>query len=773
MNRFIASISLLFPILASAQTVDFERDSLLVELPYANVLQVLASQVPGFYISPADNSAGDMSATMTLRGMNVVSSDKSSKNLSLNAPAIIVDGLLFTGSINEISTIDIEKVEVIKGASASVLYGTRAGNGAIVITTRKGKTGKPVMRLDAGGSVSDWSHRPDGVNDEWTDYISRKGIGQQYALSVSGVDKGMNYYVSGNYIRQQGILLGDDARMMNVLAKVESRPVDWILIGVKGSYSGTLTWGVTPRLQAAFWMNEPAEKFSTVPEYEYWHSSMPDGVTRNPLAGIRVDESYLYTDKETTDSRMDGMAWLCLDLPFLPGLSLESIFHSRRGSEATDSFTKPEFFVDTRIADDMANPYKFNMQASGYANGLMDKSWQLKNSVSHENTFGKHCLKVCGSAERESLDSDWLKVLCSGFDTPTNLGIYTLKTALNYSMGRGMSFRDYESYVVGIDYSFARNLNFSAGWRMDELIYKDKLRRVYNSFKNSYYDFSLAWSALENRLLLHASYGGSGADESAIKQGMTAADKVVVGLDYRTRNDLLRGSVDVYRNYYNGFYRHSLFNLYGLKEIAVSNTGVELNLRSINLNGNGNDRIKWESALLISVNRNRIDMLFGKKKYNIDLLNALTYGYDLYYALGTGKPISGIFANEYVDNPTYLGDQDPQIVVNVGNTVAWKKVSLWFNLRGAYGSEGHFLGYDTVGQEWVSRNYMKLSDLVLSCYIHKGITVYLSGTNLFTYTKWPALDPENGGTIAASFVSDSYQSYPTFRTLRLGITSSF
>ena len=183
-NKVFTFILFFLPLGAMAQTVDLEKDSLLVNLPYGNVLNVLASQVPGFSISPVDNAEGNMSATMTLRGMNITPKSKSATDLMVNAPLVVVDGMLFTGSISEISSADIAKVEILHDAQA--LYGSRGCNGAILITTRKGKDGSPQIRFNAGGSVSDWSRRPEGVNEDWTDYISRKGIGQQYDLSVSG-----------------------------------------------------------------------------------------------------------------------------------------------------------------------------------------------------------------------------------------------------------------------------------------------------------------------------------------------------------------------------------------------------------------------------------------------------------------------------------------------------------------------------------------------------------------------------------------------------------
>lgn len=772
-TKSILLFYLLFPILAPAQTVDFERDSLLVGLPYANVLQVLASQVPGFYISSVDNAEGDMSATMMLRGMNVVPESKSTRNMSVNAPAIIVDGLLFTGSISEISTADIEKVEVVKGASAAVLYGTRAGNGAIVITTRRGRTGMPRVRFNAGCSSSDWSHRPEGVNDEWTGYISRKGIGQQYDLSISGADEAMDYYVSGNYIRQQGILLGDDLRRANVLAKLECRPADWILVGVKGAYTGTLSWGATPRLQSAFWMNNPAERYSTVPGYEHWHSSMPDGVTRNPLLGRGNDESYLYTDKETTDSRLDGTAWLNVEIPFLKGLNIHSIFHARREALATDSFTKPENFVNTAVLDEMAKPHLFNFMANGYSLDQIVESWQLKNTVSYERVFSKHKIGFFAGIENECYNSSLLKATFSGFDTPTNLGVYTMDMAQNCFWERSASFYNYDSYSAGFDYSFADRIHVSAGWRRDTLIFNNKMLSTKTMFKNNYYNVSLDVDAIADKLSIRASYGGyTGADKFSIIQGMTAINKFSVGAELRNRDGRFWSVIDLYRDYSKGFHRN-IVPAGSTSDMAISNTGVELSLRNINFNGDGVARFRWESSLIMAFNLNRIEMLYGKKDYNIAIANAQLYGYDIYYALATGKPASAVFALEYSDNPAYIGDQDPQLVVNLGNTLAWKKASLWFNFRCAYGSKGHFLGYDTVNKEWVSRNYLKLSDLALSYNVCKGINIYLSGVNLLTFTKWPALDPENGGTIAATSVSDSFQSLPTFRTLRLGITSSF
>lgn len=134
----------LLPRVAAGQTFDFERDSLLVDLPYPNLLNILSARVPGLQLSPVDCAEGDMSAKMTLRGMNQVPGSKSKNNQQRNAPLIVVDGLIWYGSISDINTVDVAKVEILRDASA--LYGARARNGAILITTRQGNRAMPTFR---------------------------------------------------------------------------------------------------------------------------------------------------------------------------------------------------------------------------------------------------------------------------------------------------------------------------------------------------------------------------------------------------------------------------------------------------------------------------------------------------------------------------------------------------------------------------------------------------------------------------------------------------
>ena len=780
----------LFSFSAFAQKkLDFDRDSLLVNLPYGNVLNVLSSQVPGFSISPVDNAEGDMSATMTLRGMNRIPMSKSADDLAVNAPLIVLDGVPFIGSISEINTADVAKVEVLHDASA--LYGSRGLNGAILITTRKGKKSDgPHVRFNAGGSISGWSRRPEGVNQEWTDYISRKGIGQQYDLSVSGGSETMNYYVSGSYNRRQGILLGDNFERFNGTARIEMLPIEWAKLGFKLSYSGIKDWGVRPRIQNAFWMKEPSNKYSLVPGYEDWVNAHPDGLTPNPLLGDGVHESYLYTDRLAKRASVDGLVNLHMDFPFLEGLSFDGSFHANRFSRAVDSFTNPELWVDTDRAVDMANPANKGILAKGYSDDGDALSWHLRGALSYDRSFGPHNVNVHASLEKESYDSESLNVSFSGFDAPTNLGVYTLESAKSFLPVRRRFMFDIESRNAGAVYRFKDIARVSVEWR-SEVLKSDTDIRI------DYLNASAAWSALPDKLTIHGSYGTSRRDEVPYKDS-----KVNIGADYTLMPERMKGTLDFY-------YNRSSFDpvnigMYLLSsngETIVTNKGFELTLNSVNYSS---PDLSWKTSACFALNRNKIEKLYGVEELT-DAANAIAYGVDSYFMLGTGHPINGAYdfvlegkdsnglkfkdvVNDGQINEKdrdWIGDGDPLFVVNFGNTLSWKGLSVWFNLRWMAGGSGHFLGYDPGSlpdnnstsllyyNNWNSKVCLKLSDLVLSYKINRYATITVSGTNLLTISDWSGLDPESGGTIATSAFTDKFVSYPTFRTLRLGINLLF
>lgn len=107
------------------------EDSPRLQLPNMNVLDALKGQLPGFDIGTTTNAGGNPS--INIRGQNSI---KASNN-----PLLVVDGVVFVGSWNELNPNDVASVDVLKDASSAAVYGSRAANGVILVTTKKGKSG--------------------------------------------------------------------------------------------------------------------------------------------------------------------------------------------------------------------------------------------------------------------------------------------------------------------------------------------------------------------------------------------------------------------------------------------------------------------------------------------------------------------------------------------------------------------------------------------------------------------------------------------------------
>lgn len=237
-------------IAGSVSTVKSEK---LENTPTAAFDQALQGQVPGLMVM---SSTGEPStaATMIIRGTNSINSGTS--------PLYILDGVAISASdFNAINPSDIESISVLKDASSTSIYGARASNGVIVITTKRGKTleNKPVInyRMQLGISqlaYGKWNlmntaeriqyEKELGLN-EGMDYSAVSGIDinwmeevfnkaamlQSYELSVSGATEKTNYYVSGGYYNQDGIALGSGFGRYSIRTNIEQKAASWLKIG--------------------------------------------------------------------------------------------------------------------------------------------------------------------------------------------------------------------------------------------------------------------------------------------------------------------------------------------------------------------------------------------------------------------------------------------------------------------------------------------------------------------------------------------------------------
>lgn len=249
----------------------------LTDRPAQSFDQLLGGQASGLNVVQPSGSLNS-TPVIRIRGINSITSSL--------YPLIIIDGVtIFTGSaggsignnpLSDINPNDIESIEVLKDASAAAIYGSRAANGVIVISTKKGKTGKVNINYNSWVSWNKASNLPpllnasdyvtiknearknsglapgfvlgknaDGsdIGTNWYDVAYQTGVSQNHNFSFSGATNSTNYFVSTNYTNQNGILKTNSFEKKGVRLNLEQKINDKLTVGTNFSYSNSINSG--------------------------------------------------------------------------------------------------------------------------------------------------------------------------------------------------------------------------------------------------------------------------------------------------------------------------------------------------------------------------------------------------------------------------------------------------------------------------------------------------------------------------------------------------
>ncbi|MBQ9174931.1 MAG: carboxypeptidase-like regulatory domain-containing protein [Bacteroidales bacterium] len=221
------------------------QDSPILNTTVNNAFSLLDGVVTGVNFSKSGEASS--SPSMLVRGQKSIASSSSN-------PLIVLDGVIYTGSMNDIDPSTIESVSVLKDATSLAAYGSQAANGVIMITTKKGVRGKPVISFNTSLALVTPNFRPDmrdgseyielmntrrrtsdpsdwmsslqmeryKANDpvDWYKFITRKGFNQNYSLSFSGATDVVDYYVSASYLNNRNFIKGDEYDRLTTTARV-------------------------------------------------------------------------------------------------------------------------------------------------------------------------------------------------------------------------------------------------------------------------------------------------------------------------------------------------------------------------------------------------------------------------------------------------------------------------------------------------------------------------------------------------------------------------
>lgn len=327
----------------SVSKVDLKQ---LENTPNTNVSQALRGRVAGVQFT--DNGRPGQGGSILVRGQRSISAN--------NNPLIVVDGIFFNGNLADLSPNDIESMEVLKDASAAAIYGSRAANGVVLITTKKGSTEKPTIRVSSYYGVSDWSYRmkllsperylqktldfrsqngmeadPTKIEsyltlteaenyrngrtiDPWKEISQEAGI-QSYDLSVSGRSGRTNYYLSAGLVSEKGLIYNDNSKRTSFRINVENQITDWLKIGVNSTYANRNLSGQEASVYHAYWTSPYAKLYHDDAKTQPTQFPVPeDQLIGNAMYG-------LYNQNEEIAQNLFANFFALVQVPFVKGLS--------------------------------------------------------------------------------------------------------------------------------------------------------------------------------------------------------------------------------------------------------------------------------------------------------------------------------------------------------------------------------------------------------------------------------------------------------------------
>lgn len=457
-----------------------------------NALESIKGNVAGLDIG-ATNSAGGQ-PSMQMRGQKSISGS--------NDPLIVVDGVIYMGSINDINPNDISSFDILKDATSAAAYGSRSANGVIIITTKKGRQGKPVITLNATGSMQTWQNRPElmtgdqwlesvmarnnstdlswltpqeaknrdaGRERNWLDESTRTGWVQDYQMAISGAGEKLNYYLSTSYANNKGIVVGDQFERISVLGKINTDITSWLQVGVDAAFTNADYSGIGADLHVAtmitpYGMMYRDEAQTLLEKFPQTQSMV------NPLWGV-LDDSRDNLDKRN-NFRVNTYA--VVKLPWVKGLSYRFNYAGNLSKDQTGDFYYESGYVKEGAYNDESRytPAAYQnllTKANGNINNKTTGSWVIDNILNYKNTFGKHSIDLTAVATRDRRDYE--EYIQRGNDFAANgnttLGINGLHKATTQKVEINKNRRSNIGYLGRASYSFADRYFLTGSFRRD------------------------------------------------------------------------------------------------------------------------------------------------------------------------------------------------------------------------------------------------------------------------------------------------------------------
>ena len=381
-------------------------------------------------------------------GDNVVFRIRGSGTINNNDPLIVVDGIPLTSGLNQINMNDVQSVQVLKDASAAAIYGSRGANGVIIITSKRGKGDHSKVNMEYYHGIQQASNIPEMLNasefaqmhnemlsnaglptnpaftdplslgkgTDWLGAMLRTAPMDNYSLSYSGSNDKTNFYVSGNYFNQQGIVIATGFKRYMVQFNSDTK----VLKGLK--FGNSLTLENDLKYQGDYSIQNAMMALPTQPIYR------ADGNYSGPVAqplydGDIVNPIGKANTVKTTTKGYNVHGSIYGELQIMKGL----VFKSTGGLQANfwnDRTWSPEYSWDSNTQD---NSYLYQQSSNSI-------TWLWDNTLTYDNTFaGIHHLTVLLGTSAQANHFEFMNGSVQAFasDLTQQLSNGTLQPTIN------------------------------------------------------------------------------------------------------------------------------------------------------------------------------------------------------------------------------------------------------------------------------------------------------------------------------------------------------
>ncbi len=374
-----------------------------------SVAQALQGKIAGVLVTPESGSPG-AGAVIRIRGTGT---------LNNSSPFYVIDGLL-SDDISFVNPNDVESVEVLKDASATAIYGSRGANGVIIVTTKRGKSGKPVIGLSSYYGSQELAKKipltnateyatlrnlaaknansatipyPNpslfGEGTDWQNEIFKTAPMQNVNLSARGGNDMMTYSISGDYFKQEGILQNGDYERLTLRINNDYKLNSFIKIGHNFSIINTKSNYAPGTIYNAYYAPPTVAPIDSAGKFG---NTTSDGSVGNPVA-TRYYERY----NGGSGFRVAGNAYI--DVTLFKGLTYRSNFGLDLVNSQEKAFVPLYYVTDIQKTDYNALRVKQSKN--------INKLWE--NTLSYDNTFGKHHLNLLTGVTTQIYDEYFVK----------------------------------------------------------------------------------------------------------------------------------------------------------------------------------------------------------------------------------------------------------------------------------------------------------------------------------------------------------------------------